>query len=463
MAVAAQCFIGRGYRSWGGGTSDIAAEHRVFRPRMLGEARAALGATAAAGGPTLPYGNGRSYGDVALNPGGALIDCRGIDRFIDFDRTTGILTCETGVRLADIMAVLCRPEPDGSAWFLAVSPGTRFVTVGGAIANDVHGKNHHQMGCFGCYVLGFDLARSDGRIIACSPQIEPELFAATIGGLGLTGLILSARLQLRRVAGSAVEADDIRFANLGEFFALSEESAAWEYTAAWVDCLAQGNALGRGIFSRARHQAGHGVMPPATAPSLAIPVPLPVSPLNKLTLRAFNTAYFHKLGRSGRRHWTGSYEQVLYPLDRIGGWNRLYGPRGFFQFQCVVPSAVARETIGELLAHVAVAGQGSMLAVLKTFGDVPSPGMLSFPMAGTTLALDFPDRGPPTRQLLGELESVVMASGGRLYPAKDATMRAESFWQGFPRAEEFQRHVDPAFSSGFSRRVGLDRGLAQAA
>jgi FAD/FMN-containing dehydrogenase len=449
------------YRSWGG---TVAGEHLAFRPRSLAAARAALAAAASGAASVLPFGNGRSYGDVGLNPGGALIDCRGLDRFIDFDRRTGILTCEAGVRLADILAALGRPEADGSAWLPAVSPGTRLVTVGGAIANDVHGKNHHQMGCFGRHVLGFELARSDGRIIACSPHSEPALFAATIGGLGLTGLILSARLQLRRVAGSAVEAEDIRFAGLADFFALSEESGAtWEYTAAWMDCLARGAALGRGIFSRARHRPGIGAPPPAIAPRIAIPFAPPISPLNRLSLLAFNTAYFHRLGRGGRRRRVGSYEPVLYPLDRIGGWNRLYGRRGFFQFQCVVPTVAARDAIAALLGRIAASGQGSLLAVLKNFGDMPSPGLLSFPLPGTTLALDFPDRGEPTRQLLGELETIVVAAGGRLYPAKDATMRTESFWQGYPQAGEFLRHLDPAMSSGFARRVGLDRRPAAAA
>lgn len=411
-----------------------------------------------AGGSLLAYGCGRSYGDVALNPGGSLIDCRGLDRFVAFDRDTGVLTCEAGVRLADILAAVCRPAADGSAWLLPVSPGTRFVTVGGAIANDVHGKNHHRQGCFGSHVLGFELASSDGSVIACSREARPDLFAATIGGLGLTGLILSARLQLRRVAGSAVEAEDIRFAGLDEFFALTAESdAEWEYTAAWIDCLATGAALGRGIFSRARHLPGVGVEPPAPAAGFAVPLAPPLSPLNPLTLRAFNAAYLRKIGRSGRRRWTGSYEPVLYPLDRIGAWNRLYGPRGFFQLQCVVPTGAAREAVAALLERVAASRQGSMLAVLKTFGDRPSPGLLSFPMPGATLALDFPDRGLPTRQLLAGLEEIVVAAGGRLYPAKDAVMSADSFRRGYPRLGEFLRFIDPAMSSGFARRVGLDR------
>ncbi len=446
------------HRSWG---RTIAEDHLVFRPRTIADARAALAASA--GTSTLAYGSGRSYGDVALNPGGQLIDCRGLDRFIDFDRRTGILTCEAGVRLADILASLCRPEADGSAWFLPVSPGTRFATVGGAIANDVHGKNHHREGSFGGHVPGFDLARTDGRVLSCSPESQPELFAATIGGLGLTGLILSARLQMRRVAGTAVEVEDIRLQCLADFFAVAAElEEGWDYTAAWIDCLATGPALGRGIFTRARHQPGVGALPPALMPRVTIPVAAPFSPLNRLTLRAFNAAYFHRLGRSGRRRRVGSYEPVLYPLDKIGAWNRLYGRHGFFQFQCVVPRASAADAMAELLARIAATGQGSMLAVLKNFGDRPSPGLLSFPMPGATLALDFPDRGAATRLLLAQLEDIVVNAGGRLYPAKDSLMSAETFRRGYPRLGEFLPHIDLGMSSGFARRVGIGPGSGPA-
>lgn len=442
------------YRSWGG---TVLGAHLIARPHSLAAARDAFAGSGAAS--TLACGNGRSYGDVGLNPGGTLIDCRGLDRFIAFDRESGILTCEAGVRLADILAALCRPDPDGSAWFLPVSPGTRFVTVGGAIATDVHGKNHHRAGCFGRHLLGFELARSDGSVVTCTPSSNHGLFAATIGGLGLTGVILTARLQLRRLAGSAVETEDIRFGSLGDFFALADESEAdWEYTAAWIDCLATGDNLGRGIFSRARHVPGRGAPPPAPAPMFGIPLAPAISPLNGLTLHAFNTAYYYRLGRSGRRTRTGPYEPLLYPLDKIGGWNRLYGKHGFFQFQCVVPPDTARDATTELLRRIATAGQGSMLSVLKTFGDLPSPGLLSFPMAGTTLALDFPNRGEPTRRLLAALEEIVVAAGGRLYPAKDASMTADSFHRGYKRLDEFRRHVDPAMSSAFARRVGIHPG-----
>ncbi|MGO4527055.1 FAD-dependent oxidoreductase [Microvirga sp. 2MCAF35] len=444
------------YQSWG---RTVSAKHIVDRPdtrdaaaRMLHESDVSV----------LAYGCGRSYGDVALNPGGHLLDCRSLDRFLAFDRTTGVLTCEAGVRLADILAVICRPEDDGSGWFLPVTPGTRFVTVGGAIANDVHGKNHHTFGTFGQHVLALELARSDGSRLVCSSEQNFDLFTATIGGLGLTGLILSATLQLRRVEGLAVEAEDIQFASLSEFFDLAEASDRdWEYTAAWVDCLATGSDLGRGIYSRARHRAGKGVEPPGRHPRLAVPLTPPIPATNTLSVRAFNALYWRKLGRSGRASCIGSYEPVLYPLDAIGDWNRLYGPKGFHQFQCVVPHEHARASMGEMLQLIAKSGQGSMLVVLKTFGDLPSPGLLSFPRPGVTLALDFPERGATTRRLLQQLEEVAVAAYGRLYPAKDSLMGSHTFRQGYPKFEQFQSMMDPHFSSAFARRVELIRSEAR--
>jgi FAD/FMN-containing dehydrogenase len=440
------------YRSWGG---TLSASHHVYRPADLASAEREL--TAAAGDlPVLGFGCGRSYGDVALNPDGALIDCSLLDRFIDFDPASGILACEAGVRLADILAVICRPDADGSGWLLPVTPGTRFVTVAGAIANDVHGKNHHSSGTFGRHVLSFDIVHSDGRHTTCSRENETELFAATIGGLGLTGLILRAKLQMRRVSGLAVEAEDIRFDNLDDFFGIAEESdGTWEYTAAWIDCLTGGKALGRGIYSRARHLPGRGTEPPARSPSKKIPVQPPFSLATPLSARVFNAIYWRKLGRWGRNRRVQSYESVLYPLDAVSDWNRIYGPRGFYQFQSVVPIATARESTSEMLRQIAGSGQGSMLSVLKLFGDLGSPGLISFPMPGLTLALDFPNRGDTTRQLLHQLEQVVIDAGGRIYPAKDSLMSAAGFRAGYPNFEALVGHIDPRFSSAFARRVGL--------
>jgi len=441
------------YRSWGGAQ---VAEHRVERPASRDAAAAALATKRAT--TALPFGCGRSYGDVALNPRGTLIDSRGLDRFIGFDRRTGILRCEAGMTIAEIISLLARPRPGETRWFLPVMPGTRFVTIGGAIANDVHGKNHHRLGTFGRHVLAMEIARTDGTRQICSPTENSGLYAATIGGLGLTGLILSATLQLRQVSGTALDAEEVRFGNLDEFFALSAQSdAAWEYTAAWIDCRAPGPRLGRGIFSRANHADGIDAPAPPRAPRIGVPVTPPFSLVNGAGVRCFNALYWRKPLARRRAHAARGCGPVLFPLDAVGSWNRLYGPRGFHQLQCVVPAPAMRSGVAEMVKMVAASGEGSAFAVLKTFGDVPSPGLLSFPMPGATLTLDFPDRGATTQQLLGRLAALAGDAGGRLYPAKDSIMTAEAFTRGFPRADEFRPFIDPGLSSALARRVGLVR------
>jgi len=399
-------------------------------------------------GTALPYGNGRSYGDSCQNPGGTLLDARGLDRFVSFDPATGVLACEAGVTLAQILE---RMVPQG--WFLPVTPGTRFVTVGGAIANDVHGKNHHRMGTFGHHVRAFELLRSDGGRTWCRPG-DDGLFAATVGGLGLTGLVTEAVLQLRRIPGPWLDAESIRFDGLDEFFELSRASAdSHEYVVAWIDCLASGASLGRGHLLRADHAPCDDQPRREPGPSrLRMPLTPPVSLVNRLSLRPFNSAYYHRQ-RARRRRGAQHYLGYFYPLDGIADWNRMYGPRGFLQHQCVLPPAAARDGIAALLREIAASGQGSFLAVLKEFGDAPSPGMLSFPRPGTTLALDFPHTGPAVLALLDRLDAIVDAAGGAIYPAKDARMSGAHFRRAFPAWERFQAHVDPRFSSGFWRRV----------
>ena len=365
----------------------------------------------------LPYGNGRSYGDSCLNDGGTLLRTRCMDRHIRFDVVSGQLECEAGVLLSEILDLVV---PQG--WFLPVTPGTKFVTLGGAIANDVHGKNHQATGTFGRHVLNLELLRSDGSRIYCGPQTQAEWFAATVGGLGLTGLITRATLQLRRIAGPWMSTETHRFENLDGFFRLSEHSNDYEYTVAWIDCASKGRALGRGLFTRANHApAFPDTRPHAPARHLKVPLVPPVSFINPLSLRAFNSLYFHRQ-RVPVMHATTHYEPYFYPLDGLGDWNRIYGPRGFMQYQCVVPHAQARACMTELLTAIASAGGGSFLAVLKQFGDVASPGMLSFPRPGTTLALDFPNHGERTLRLLDGLDDIVAQAYGAVYPAKDARM-----------------------------------------
>lgn len=398
-------------------------------------------------GTVLPHGAGRSYGDSNLNPGGSLLMVRSLDRFIAFDAASGVLCCEAGVTLAEVLDVVL---PQG--WFLPVTPGTRYATVGGSIANDVHGKNHHRTGSFGCHVRALELLRSDGS----RQQLQPGdvLFSATIGGLGLTGVILSAELQLRRVPGPWLETESIRFDTLDDFFSLSQESAdQFEYTVAWIDCLASGKHLGRGHFLRGDHVSGDANAPtPATVARQSMPLVPPFSLVNALTLRPFNTLYYWRQFARRKRALT-HYQSYFYPLDGISHWNRIYGPKGFLQHQCVLPSATAREAVKDLLREISRSGNGSFLAVLKEFGNKPSPGMLSFPRAGTTLALDFRNNGESVLELFDRLDAIVAGAGGAIYPAKDAHMSGQLFRAGYPRWQEFSRYIDPNFSSAFWRRV----------
>jgi FAD/FMN-containing dehydrogenase len=410
-------------------------------PRSSGRGREA-------GRSLLGIGLGRSYGDSGLNPDGAVIDMTGLDRAIAFDPQTRLLRAEAGMSLDAVLEVLV---PRG--FFLPVTPGTRFVTLGGAIANDVHGKNHHRTGTLGRWVRRLGLLRSDGRDIELGPDDGTGLFAATIGGLGLTGLIPWIEIEVMPIASTMMEVETVPFGALDEFFALAAESdAAFDYTVAWVDCLASGNALGRGVFSRARHATAGPLAVATTRRRRNLPIDVPGFLLNPTTVRGFNALYYRNGSRKAGRA-TIPYTPFFYPLDAIGAWNRMYGQRGFYQYQSVVPPEAARDATKAMLEVISTSGEVSFLAVLKTFGDRPSLGMLSFPRPGTTLALDFPNRGEPTLALLDRLDAIVREAGGRLYPAKDGRVSGEMFRTGYPNWAEFSRHVDPGFSSHFWRRV----------
>lgn len=397
-------------------------------------------------GVGLAFGNGRSYGDVCLNSRGTLWATRGLDRFIDFDGEAGVIECEAGVLLKEIIDLVL---PRG--WFLPVVPGTQFVTVGGAIANDVHGKSHHRFGSFGDHVECLALVRTDGSEIECGPGRRSEWFAATVGGMGLTGVITRAKLRLRRVAGPWLDAETLTFDALDQFFELSAASVPqWDYTVAWIDCAGSRNGDARGVFFRGNHSTSTDSAPPRR--QRTFPITPPVSLVNGLSLRLFNLLYFHgnrmRVGRS-RQH----YVPFFFPLDNLLEWNRVYGPHGFYQYQCVVPPETQRDAVAELLRRIAAAGTGSFLAVLKTFGDRRAPGLLSFPMPGTTLALDFPNLGDRTLKLFDELNAIVLEARGRLYPAKDACMSQQMFERGYPRLSEFTRFRDPGIASDMSRRL----------
>ncbi len=400
----------------------------------------------------LPYGNGRSYGDVCLNRGGTVLGTRALNRFINFDPESGVLRCESGVMLAEILQLVV---PLG--WFLPVSPGTRYVTVGGALANDVHGKNHHRAGTFGCHVRALELLRSDGSRSLCTQEENCELYRATIGGLGLTGLVTWVELQLRSIEGPMLKEESLKFANVDEFFRLSEASDQdYEYTVAWVDCASKGSALGRGLFARANHEVSEPVETKVDkGPRISVPFQPPFSLINGLSLKLFNAWWFHRQ-RERRQTRKVHYQPFFYPLDSIGHWNRIYGPKGLLQYQCVLPGDEGREVLRQMLGAIAKSGNGSFLAVLKIFGNLSSPGLLSFPRPGVTLALDFPNR-PDVFRLLDRLDDMTREVGGAVYPAKDARMSAESFRTYFPAWEQFAEYVDPGFSSSFWRRVAGEK------
>jgi FAD/FMN-containing dehydrogenase len=403
----------------------------------------------------LPYGLGRSYGDSCLNDGGVLIDTSQLSRLIHFDSERGIVRAEAGLSLERLLAVIV---PRG--WFLPVSPGTQFVTLAGAVANDIHGKNHHRAGAFGCHVRRFELWRSDGTRRECSRDDNTELFRATIGGMGLTGLISWVEIQLVRIASPCLQMERIRFRSFDEYLALENESSAdYEYTVSWIDCLRSGPM--RGLFLRANFAKG------GDAPSndgearkiqlpLRVPFDMPSFALNSTVVKLFNQSIFH-LQRSDRISRVTHYAPFFYPLDRVLDWNRIYGKSGFYQYQFLVPSE-AEDAFRDILRRIGSSHQGSFLVVLKKFGKIPSPGLMSFPREGLTLALDFPNRGQTTIDLLEELDGLVQQAGGCVYPAKDARMSAASFQLYYPQWKEFSRTIDPRFSSSFWRRVTAGSG-----
>jgi FAD/FMN-containing dehydrogenase len=395
----------------------------------------------------LAVGMGRSYGDVCLLQHGTLLQTPNIDRLISFDSQSGVLRCEAGVTLAQILDFAV---PRG--WFLPVSPGTKYVTVGGAIANDIHGKNHHVAGTFGLHTPRFELVRSDGTQLMCSATENPEWYAATIGGLGLTGLISWAEVRLRPIVSRRIRYRSTQFVGLEEFVALSQAATHDEYSVAWIDCVAQGRNFARGVFIQGEHDETPGPLTPLAKPNFALPFDLPELALNRATVGAFNTLYYHKQMRKQRSGLT-DYEPFFYPLDRILKWNRLYGRQGLLQFQCVLPWESGPRGIYQQLKAITESGLGSFLAVIKVFGDAVSPGIMSFPAPGITLALDFPIRREVSFGLLDRLANITAEFGGRMYPAKDACMSAAHFQQFYPQWPQWAAYIDPSFSSSFWQRV----------
>ncbi|MGQ9818943.1 MAG: FAD-binding protein [Candidatus Kapaibacteriales bacterium] len=394
----------------------------------------------------LPFAYGRSYGDVCLNNGEMLIDVTYLKHFIYYNRENGIIRCEAGTSLSEILKLI---TPDG--WFLPVTPGTKYISVAGAIANDVHGKNHHSVGSFGRFIRKFELLRSDGKRYLCSREYNSDLFYATIGGLGLTGIITWVEISLQKIPGSFLLVENYKFSSLEEYFHLNNESNQFEYTVAWVDFSSGGKGRIRGIYERANFVESPFVELMAN-PKFKIPFLLPFSLINAFTVFSFNTLYFTKQLEKinkGLIH----FDTFFYPLDKVANWNRIYGRNGFIQYQFVIPDENAYQRLENFFNYAKKLNLYSFLAVMKNFGNKSSGGLLSFPRKGITLAIDF----PITKAIFKKLEildKLVLEAGGAFYPAKDARMSSEAFLLSFgSRINNFLIHKDPKFSSSFWRRV----------
>jgi decaprenylphospho-beta-D-ribofuranose 2-oxidase len=429
------------------------ADCNVIRPRSESELLAAL-----AHAPAIARGMGRAYGDSALNAN-ATVDMTAFRHMLSFDSHTGVLVAEAGVTLGEVISAFL---PRG--WFPAVTPGTKFVTLGGALAADVHGKNHHKYGSFGACVDWIDIAGRDGVIVRCSRAQNADLFKWTIGGMGLTGVIVRAAIRLQRVESGWIRQSSLPARNLAAAMQAFEDNAQATYSVAWIDCLAKGANLGRSIVLLGEHALADELdvsrrLAPFETPArrkLTTPFDAPAWALNQWSVRAFNTLYWQKNSRGARRSLV-DWDSYFYPLDAIHDWNRIYGKRGFAQFQCVLPLDASRAGLEELLKAISASGQGSFLAVLKRLGAQESA--MSFPMEGYTLALDFPAH-PQSLALMERLDAIALDHGGRFYLAKDSRMSRATFERSDARAAHFRAmrtggELDRAFTSLQSERLGL--------
>lgn len=404
-------------------------------------------------GAMIARGAGRSYGDSSLSD--VLISSRFLDSFLGLDEESATIRCGAGISLDSVLKV-CIPR----GWFLPVLPGSKFVSVGGAIAADIHGKNHHLDGSFCDHVVELTLLLASGEVLNCSPQLNAELFHATCGGMGLTGFILDATLSCEQITSVAIKQKLLVAKNLSDCFELLEANSNSKYSVAWLDCLATGDSLGRSVLylgehadradkkTELKHKSRIGPRVPFDTPGFLI---------NKFSMGIFNSSYFNLKKRS-RAASIINYDAYFFPLDNIGNWNRLYGSRGFLQYQFVLPSVSALEGISQVLQKVSGAGKGSFLSVLKKFGE-ENENLLSFPREGVTLTLDF-KREKSLFPLLDKLDEIVLSHGGRIYLAKDARMSESVFKASYPKWENFLKiktKHDPTgiFSSLQSARIGL--------
>ena len=393
------------------------------------------------------HGLGRSYGDVCLTKNGTMLVSTGINRLIEFEPQEGTIVAEAGITLDEILHLITN-----KGWFLPVVPGTRYITLGGAVANDIHGKNHHQVGSFGNYVKRFGLLRSNGENLTCSEDLNKDLFHATIGGLGLTGVITWVEISLSPIKSKFIEVSTERFEHIQDYWIVNKElEKDWEYTVAWIDCLSNEKKLGRGVFLSGQHTEETTSHINYKDRKITFPFEPPFSFVNNLSGKLVNTLYYRI--NSSKKSSIKHYQPFMFPLDAVNKWNRVYGRKGFFQYQCVFPSEVSEYGVKEVLKIIRKGNQKSYLGVVKNFGNIESKGILSFARPGTTLALDFRNKGQETLNLFQQLDSVVAQLKGALYPAKDARMSGEMFRASFPRYEEFLKFVDPKFSSSFWERV----------
>lgn len=414
-----------------------------------------------ADGPMIARGQGRSYGDAALSGQGLVMLTERLARVVSFDDRSGLLTAQPGTTIAEVIDEF---QPRG--WFPAVVPGTKFVSLGGCVAADIHGKNHHRDGAFSAQVTGIEIVLADRSRLRCSPETEGSLFWATVGGMGLTGLITEVSLQLVPVASSYLIVQHHQASDLDASFEMLSDNA-WDdhYTVVWIDCFARAGKLGRGVLMRGHH-AQVSDLPaslrdrPFTRPprQYNLGFDFPSWVLNSAGIRVFNEFYYRLQGRR-RQPFIASCESFFFPLDRLGHWNRMYGKRGFIQYQCVLPTAEARSGMQALLEALAAAGRSSFLAVLKRFGAA-GRGLLSFPVEGYTLTLDLPVSDPGLFPFLDRLDAIVLKRGGRVYLAKDARLQPETFRAMYPRFDEWlaiKHRVDPddRFDSDLARRLAI--------
>jgi FAD/FMN-containing dehydrogenase len=394
-------------------------------------------------------GNGRCYGDASLSE--HIFSTKRLNKFISFDRLNGIIECESGVLLSEVLKVIV---PQG--FFLYVTPGTKFITVGGAIASDVHGKNHHAEGCFSEYIIDFSLLNETGEVLRCSRTENEDKFWATIGGMGLTGIILQARFQLKNIETAYIRQESLKARNLDEIFRLFDESESWTYNVAWIDCLQKGENLGRSILLRGEHAFRHELGAKMVQKPLRlkkkfiprIPFYFPVFVLNKFTVKLFNYLYYNQQRHTKLKNIV-DYETFFYPLDVVEDWNRIYGKAGFIQYQMVIPKENGKAGMRKILETIAASGNGSFLAVLKLFGKNNPLAYNSFPMEGYTLALDFKVNSK-LKKLVSQLDEIVEEYGGRIYLTKDSMSK--------PSLTNYLQNVqNPKFVSLQQKRISSNQ------